>query len=365
MKFIVQKSDLYNAVINTAKASSAKSTIPALEGIHFDLSANTLTLTGYDLDLGIKTSIEVDGRTDGAIVVNSRLASDLFRKLPEGNISFEVDAKNMVNILAGDVEFSIMGMSEDDYPSIPIVNPEKSFKLPQASLKEMINQTLFAVAVNEIKPVHTGSKFDIIDGELNVVSVDGVRMAIRREKVDFEDISFVVPGKTLNEISRMLEDVADKEVILCVDRNQISFEIGNYTVISRLLEGDFINYENSLSFESDIVAKVNVRELSDSLERAMLLINEKHKSPVKLEFEANVLKISCASSLGRVNDSIKIDYVGAPLKIGLNAKYMLDAVRHSNCDMVRIMLVSSIKPVKVLPLEGDSFTFLIMPMRIK
>ena len=365
MKFIAQKSEIYDAVINTGKAASAKSTIPALEGIHFDLNENTLTLTGYDLDLGIKTSFQVDGKDNGAIVINARLVSDLIRKLPDGNICFDVDEKNMVNIKAGEVEFSIMGMQEDDYPSIPVVSPEKSFSMPQALLKEMINQTLFAVAVNEIKPVHTGSKFDIIDGELNVVSVDGVRMAIRKEKVDFEDFSFVVPGKTLSEVSRMLDDDTEKKVTLCVDRNQISFEVEKYTIISRLLEGDFINYANSMSFNSDIVAKVNVREFSDSLERAMLLINEKHKSPVKLEFEPGMLKISCASSLGKVNDSIKIEYSGTPLKIGLNAKYMLDAISHSNSDMVKIMLMSAIKPVKVLPIEGDSFTFLIMPMRIK
>lgn len=365
MKFKCLQSTLITAVQNAAKAASAKSTIPALEGILFSVQNGELTLTGYDLDLGIQTSLAVNESENGGIVLNARLISDIIRKMPNSEISFEVTENLMVNLYGGEAEFSILGMEISDYPNVPQINPQTSFKIPQKELKSMIGQTLFAVAATDLKPVHMGSKFDLKDNMLSIVSVDGVRMALRKEKIEFDDISFVVPGKALGEIFRMLDETSENDAVLCVERNQISFEIGSYIIISRLLEGDFINYRNAMSFETDIIAEVNVRELADSLERTLLLINEKHKSPVRLEFKDEWLSVSCTTALGKINDKIRVSYNGNPLVIGVNAKYLLEAIKHSESDMVRIMLSGSLSPIKILPKDGDSFIFLVLPIRMK
>lgn len=365
MKFICEKGKFFEAVQNTAKAAAGKSPIPALEGILLTLEGNELTITGYDLDIGIKTNIDVVGKEDGEIVLSARLINDIIRKMPSGDISVEADEKCMVNLTAGDVEFAIMGLSSNDYPIVPSVNPETSFTMPQASLKSMIGQTLFAIATTDTKPVHMGSKFEVIDNVLNVVSVDGVRMARRQEPVIFSNIGFVVPGKTLNEIQRMLEDDSEKTVTMCIDRNQISFSIGSYVIISRLLEGDFINYNNVMNFTCDTWATVNCREFIDTLDRTLLLINDKHKSPVKCEFNGDTLSVSCTTALGKINDKINIEYNGNPLTIGFNAKYMLDALKNSDSDQVKILLSGALSPIKITPMQGESFSFLVLPVRLK
>lgn len=365
MKFICEKGKFFDAIQNTSKAAATKSPIPALEGILLTLEENQLVITGYDLDIGIKTEIEVVGKEDGEIVLSARLINDIIRKMPNGEISVSANENCMVNLNSGDVEFSIMGLSSNDYPVVPSVNPETSFTMSQAALKSMIGQTLFAIATTDTKPVHMGSKFEIINNVLNVVSVDGVRMARRQEPVVFNDIAFVVPGKTLSEIQRMLEDDGDKNVTMCIDRNQISFQIGSYIIISRLLDGDFINYNNVMNFSCETLATVNCREFIDTLERTLLLISDKHKSPVKCEFNSETLSVSCTTALGKINDKINIEYNGSQLSIGFNAKYMLDALKNSETDQVKILLSGALSPIKIIPMQGESFSFLVLPVRLK
>lgn len=365
MKFTCNKDTILSAVQTTSKAAAGKSSIPALEGILLELEGNTLTVTGYDLDLGIKTSIEVNGDESGNIVINAKMAGDIIRKMPSGEISFECGENNIADISGKNTTFSVMCMSADDYPNVPQVDPKNSFSLPQKLLKSMIVQTKFAVAVVDSKPALMGCKFEIEDNILSVVAVDGVRIALRQEPVTYDNISFIVPAKTLEELTHILSDDNDKNVTLSIDKNQISFAVNDYVMISRLLDGDFIPYRNYLKCTSDVYAEVNCREMIDMLDRTMLIINEKNKNPIRCEIKDDTIFMSCTTAIGKVNDQISTKYNGEPLVIGFNAKYMLDAFKACDTDTVKMIVTSSVAPIIVLPMEGGEFTYLVLPMRLK
>lgn len=365
MKFSCPKEIILSAVQTTSKAAAGKSSIPALEGILMELEGNTLTVTGYDLDIGIKTSIEVTGIESGNIVINARMAGDIIRKMPSGDITFECGGNNIAEISGRDTNFSVMCMSADDYPNVPQVNPDTSFTMPQKLLKSMIVQTKFAVAVVDSKPALMGCKFELEDNILNVVAVDGVRIALRQEPLTYNNISFIVPAKTLEELTHILSDDNDKNVIVSVDKNQISFTVDGYIMISRLLDGDFIQYKTYLKCTSGVYAEVNCREMIDMLERTMLIINEKNKNPIRCEIKDGSINMSCTTAIGKVNDRISVKYNGQPLVIGFNAKYMLDAFKACDSDTVKLVATSSVAPIIILPMEGNAFTYLVLPMRLK
>lgn len=365
MKFSCGKEIILSAVQTTSKAAAGKSSIPALEGILMELEGNTLTVTGYDLDIGIKTSIEVNGIESGNIVINARIAGDIIRKMPSGDITFECGGNNIAEISGRDTNFSVMCMSADDYPNVPQVNPETSFTMPQKLLKSMIVQTKFAVATVDNKPALMGCKFELEDNVLSVAAVDGVRIALRQEPLTYNNMSFIVPAKTLEELTHILSDDNDKNVIVSVDKNQISFTVDGYIMISRLLDGDFIPYKSYLKNTSEVFAVVNCREMTDMLERTMLIINEKNKNPIRCEIKDGTITMSCTTAIGKVNDKISVSYNGQPLVIGFNAKYMLDAFKACDTDTVKLVVTSSVAPILILPMEGNAFTYLVLPMRLK
>lgn len=365
MKFSCQKETILGAVQTTSKAAASKSSIPALEGILLELEGNTLTVTGYNLDIGIKTDIQVNGIESGNIVINARMAGDIIRKMPSGELTFSCDGNNMATIVSRETEFSVMCMSADDYPVVPQVNPETSFSVPQKMIKSMIMQTKFAVAVTDTKPALMGCKFEICDNILNVVAVDGVRIALRQEPVVYDNIEFIVPAKTLDELTHILADDNDKNVTFCIDKNQISFSVGDYIMISRLIDGEFIAYKNHLVCNEEVFAEVNCRDMIDMLDRTMLIINEKNKNPIRCELNGDTLSMSCTTGLGKINDKMTVKYSGAPVTIGFNAKYMLDAFKACDTDSVKMIMSSAVAPIIIKPLSGNEFTYFILPMRLK
>lgn len=365
MKFSCSKETLLSAVQTTAKAAAGKSTIAALEGVLMELEGNILTVTGYDLDIGIKTSIEVKGIESGNIVINAKMAGDIIRKMPTGDITFECGENNVAEISGRDTNFSVMCMSADDYPNVPQVNPDTSFSMPQKLLKSMIVQTKFAVAVVDSKPALMGCKFELEDNILSVAAVDGVRIALRQESLTYNNISFIVPAKTLEELTHILSDDNDKNVTISIDKNQISFTVDSYIMISRLLDGDFIPFKNYLKCSADVYAEVNCREMIEMLDRTMLIINEKNKNPIRCEIKDGSIYMSCTTAIGKVNDKISVKYNGEPIVIGFNAKYMLDAFKACDTDTVKLVVTSSVAPIIILPMNGNAFTYLVLPMRLK
>ena len=246
MKFTVNKSDIAEAVSNIQRAVSTKTSIPALEGILLSATETGLELCAYDLELGITTVIPAFVMEPGKAVLSAKLFSDIVRRTPAETVTVSVDEKNMATLESGYSRFSIIGIPAEEFPELPKLSDSTQISLPGALLKSMIRQTLFAIAESDAKPIHQGSLFSLENGILDVVSVDGYRLAVRREPVDFsEDLSFVVPGKTLSELLKLIKD-SEEPVEISAGRRHILFKIDNYTVISSLLEGEFLNYKAAI-----------------------------------------------------------------------------------------------------------------------
>lgn len=365
MKFICNRQKLCEAVLNVSRAVTTKSSIPALEGILFQAADQTLTLTGYDLEMGITTVLEADIQEPGDVVINARLISDILRKVDCESVTITVDAKMLTIINAGVSEFTILGNPASEYPDMPQIGSESQLALKADTLKSMIDQTIFAVAITDQKPVHTGSLFSLKDGEITIVSVDGFRLAIRKEKAAVsEELSFVVPGKTLSEISKLLGDL-EEDVQVFVGKKHIIFEIKDYRIISRLLEGEFLDYKAAIPTSAATTVRLSAGKFVDCVERVSLLITDRLKSPLKVAFEEGTVSLSCTTSMGKAFDQLPCQITGEQTQIGFNNKYLIDALKNCDCDEIRLELNGPLSPMQVLPVEGDSFLFLVLPVRLK
>ena len=361
MKFICETEMLSQACQNVQRAVSVKTSIPAVECIFIKALSNELILTGYDLEFGIYTAIPARIEESGGILINSKILCEILRKLPGEFVSIESDERHLANITSGEAKYTIMGMSPDEYPELPPVN------IPQGMLKEMVRQTIFAVAVNDAsKIVHTGIKIDIEERLISLIAVDGFRLAIRKEAIDYdgESLSFVVPAKTMSEVVKLISD-ENAPISLGVGKRHIVFEIGGYSVVSRLLEGDFLNYKTAVPTVSTTTVKVNTRLLIESIERTSLIISDKLTSPVRCLFNDNTIKISSSTAIGTANDKINAEVAGETVEIGFNNRFLLDALKVCDTDEIKIELNTAVAPIIILPPEGDSFIFLILPVRLK
>lgn len=365
MKFTVEKRLLNEAVTNLQRAVSSKTSIPALEGILIRSEENRLILTAYDLEIGMQTELPAIISAPGAIILTAKLFAEIVRRSPDEDITIDVDDRNTATITSGVSCFTIIGMDSAEFPELPKITDADTIKMPQELLKSMIRQTLFAVADSTAKPIHQGSLFKIENGNLDVVSVDGYRLALRREAINYaNNTEFVVPGKTLSKVLKLLKD-SEGEVEICPSRRHILFRIDNYTVISALLEGEFLDYKSALPKDKKTEVTVSTRTMIESVERVSLLITDRLKSPVRCVIGEDTVKLFCTTTMGRAIDQISAEISGDQLEIGFNNKYLLDALRAAETDEVRLQLGGPISPMLVLPKEGDAFSFLVLPVRLR
>ncbi len=366
MKILCNKQQLIEAVGTVQRAVASKSTLPALEGILLRASGSTLYLAGFDMELGITTTIGATVKEPGELVLPARMFGDIVRKMPGDIIEMNADDKYHTTIRTDVTDFDIMGMTAADYPDIPNVEDGVSISLSQPVLKGMIRQTIFAVAgPNDPRPIYTGTKFEVTPEKLRLISVDGYRMAMRNEPIQGEEtMEFVVPGKTLQEILKLLKD-EEKPCALIVGRRHIIFEVDGYAVISRLLDGEFMAYDKIISAETTSTVTVNTRSFIDAVDRVSLVINDRLKSPLVCEFRDGGIGVSCATPLGKANDRIMAVIEGNEEEMGFNSRFLLDALKNSETDEVRLELNGALRPMTILPKEGDSFLFLVLPVRLK
>lgn len=367
MKFICNKQELSEAISNVSRAVSPKSTISALEGIKVKVSPGSLELTAYNLEIGIITSISADTQDSGEFVVSSRLFSEFTRRMSGDTITFDVDENLVINISCSATECSFSAMSAGEYPDLPKVDAEKTFSVKQSTLKSMITQTSYAASLNESKPILTGELFDIEDGSFNMVAIDGFRLAIRKELIECPDnYHFVVPKKAVLEVSTLIKDDSEDKVCnISTNNRHIIFEVNNVFVISRLLEGNFHNYKLSIPNGCKTEVIISKKEFSTCLERCSLLIDEKNKSAIRCEIADGNIKISCKTGIGKINDVIPADISGETVTIGFNNKLLLEALRACEGDKIRLCFNGAMKVIEILPLEGDSYIFLVMPIQLK
>lgn len=366
MKFICSRQALSEAISSVSRAVSQKSSITALEGIKVSVEPGKVTLTGYNLEIGMTTSIDAQTEDTGEFVVSTRLFSEFTRKMTSDEVTFDIDNGHIINISSGSTECSFSGISAEEYPDLPEVDALKSFSVKASTLKSMINMTSYAASMNETKPVLTGELFDIENGKFNLVAMDGFRLAIRCENASTNDtFRFVVPKKAMQEVSTLVKDDDEAECMICTNDRHIIFQVGRVYVIARLLEGSFHNYKLSIPSECKTEVIVNKRLLAASLDRCSLIIDEKNKAPLRCEVGNGVIRIACKTGIGKVNDAIPADISGEAVTIGFNNRLMLEAVRAAEGDTVRIRFNGAMKVIEMLPPEGEDYIFLVMPIKLK
>ena len=369
MKFSCEKA-LLNTAINVAgRAVSPKSSIPALEGILLETAGDRVKLTGYNLETGIRTTVEADVREEGSLVLSARLFGDIIRSLPDDVVKITTDGMT-VNISCGMSDFHIMGTDPREFPDLPSVDDGSALFIQQGKLKSMIAQTIFAVSDNESRPIHTGSLFDIADGKLTMVAVDGYRLALRKEAVEKtvsgNAFSFVVPGAALKEVERICSD-SDNDAEITLGKRHVLFQMGSTLLISRRLEGEFLNYKQTIPRENPIKVEAVKREIQSTVERVSLIISEKLKSPLRCTFGDCCLNITTKTAVGDAFDSCVYAGNGKGLEIGFNHRYLMDALKAAPADSVRIELNTPTSPCLILPNDDheDNFLYMVLPVRLK
>ncbi|MDD2956662.1 MAG: DNA polymerase III subunit beta [Oscillospiraceae bacterium] len=367
MKFSCEKALLQNAIGVASRAVSQKSTIPALEGLLLH-AAEAVTVSGYNMKTGIRTTLSADVTEPGELVLNARLFGEIIRRMPDDVITFSSDEKMTVHLHCGDADFNISGLSAADYPELPEVEDEYSVSLQQKTLRAMIEETLFAVSTNESRPVHTGSLFEIGEQGLTVVSVDGFRLAIRKEpleKVNGGYFSFVAPGSALSEIEKICGDVEDLASIT-LGKRHILFEVGETQLICRRLEGEFLDYKSAVPRKNPISVVADTKEMIQSIDRVSVVISDKLKSPVRCIFEKDRVLLSAKTASGEAKDICRLAGDGGELEIGFNNRYLMEALRYAPADTVKIELNTGVSPAVIVPAEGEErFLYMVLPVRLK
>jgi len=320
MKITCNTDLLTAAAQNVQRATSTKTSLPAAEGILLkaDASEKKLYLTGYDLDVGVKTALDVSISEPGEIVLNARILCDILRRLPAETVEIEADERQLCVIHSGEMEYKLVGIDAAEFPELPVISDTTPVLVDAKVLGDMIRRTIFATSTNESKKVHTGVKFELSPNKLQLAAVDGFRLAVRTEVVNYTgpDLSFIVPAKTLSEVTKLL---ADEDVVsLNVASRHIIFEIGSYSVISRLLDGEFLDYKAAIPKKFGTTVTVDVKTMESSIERTSLLITDRLKSPLRCVFDGNTIKISSTTTLGAASDRIPAKVEGERVEIGFN-----------------------------------------------
>jgi len=368
VKIICNKEILLEALAKVFRAVPTQSAIKETTGVLVCGKKDTVTLTGYDLSMGIVCELNGDIIEEGSIIIPPPFL-EIVRRSSGEDITISVGEDNMILIESGFTKFDLFGLSANGYPELPIFKDEFTFDLPQAILRRMIRQTVFAVSQTEARPVQQGVLFELENGLLTMVALDGFRMAISKEKVGYlKNGKFVIPGKTLNEILRILNE--NDVVSLSIGKTHAAFLINGCKIYTRLItQGEFINYKSIIPTTYNTAVKINTRALIESVEKVSLLVEtqatKRAKNSIVVRFADNITALGCVTMAGKAQDKISCEITGNDIEVGINNSYILDALRAAEFDEVVIRLTSTFAAIKIVPPSDDSFTFLVMPVRTK
>lgn len=366
MIFLCEKEKLFEAVNTVIKAVSSKSPLPILEGILISTDDASLILTTNNLEMGIECRIPAVVKENGSVVIgDAKVFSEIIRKLPNDVINVEVNDNHQATIKCRKSIYNIICLSSEEFPELPPIKEKTSLKIEASLLKKMLRKTVYAVSTRPEKPSLTGSLFEIEGDVLNIVSLDGFRMAISREKVNAEkDEKFIISGKALNDIIRILKDDDSPVTIKLTDKYAL-FEYENTKIVSRLIEGEFFNYKSIIPSEYKIKTAVSLADILTCVERTDPIVAvDIIKNPVKMTIEGNYLSMDCITSTGKVHDVIEIEGNNENIEIGFNQRYLHEALAACECDEITMELNGSLNPCIIRPLEGDDFLFMVLPVKI-
>jgi len=367
MRFTCEKSMLVMGLNITGRTVAQKSALSAIEGILCQ-AVSGLSLTGYNMETAITYQIDAEVTDAGSCILPAKLFGDIIRRLPEGPVTVVVDDNYKVSIRAGYASFTISAEPADDYPELPDVGSGRSISIPQSALKELISGTIFAVSENQGRPIHTGVKFEVEDDKVSAVAVDGFRLARRTyhtQEPTGRNISFVVPAQGLKEAEKILQD-SEEDVAFTLGSKHILFQMGDATLICRLLEGDFLDWRRVVPTNCPVKLIANVSDLASSIERVGLIVSEKYKSPVRCVFSDQVLQLRTNTTIGAAEDPCAIAGDGKELEIGFNVRYLADALRAIPSEEVVLELTNGLSPIVLTPAEEKyDYAYMVLPVRIK
>lgn len=366
MKFECEKTLLASAIEGVSRAITNRSAIPVLEGIYLKAEGFNLTLTGYDMEMGITTTIECNVLVPGETVLEAKLLLSMVSRMPAGDVRIELTDEGQTIISGGVAEFEIPAMNASDYPSLPVTGADNTMTIPTSMMRELIEKTIYAVSQDDKKPAHTGELFVIEPGSLTIVALDGYRLAIIQRDVECtRDIRIIIPAKTLQELLKIMGG-PDDPVKIDANRRYVVFTTNGYTIMSRLIEGDFLNYESVIPKEKRTRVTVDCKTFINTIERASLIITERLKNPLRITFAEDKITVRCQTPLGKVVDEFApVAMTGDPVEIGFNNRYLLDAMRYSKCERMVLEINGPLSPVKILPEDGKDFIYLVLPVRFK
>ncbi len=366
MRFTCEKSMLVTGLNITGRTVAQKSSLSAIEGI-LCRAGNGLSLTGYNMETAITYDIEADVSDMGECILPAKLFGDIIRRLPEGPVTVVVDDQYKVAIRSGYASFSISAEGAEDYPELPDVSDGKAIKIPQTAMKELIGGTIFSVSENQGRPIHTGVKFEVDNETVSAIAVDGFRLARRTyhtEEPTGRTLSFVVPAQGLKEVEKILQE-GEEDVAFTLGTKHILFQMGNATLICRLLEGDFLDWRRVVPTGCPIQLVANVGELTSSLERVGLIVSEKYKSPVRCLFSNQQLHLKTNNTIGVAEDRCSFAGDGKELEIGFNVRYLIDALRAVPAEEVVLELTNSLSPIVMTPADDkQDYAYMVLPVRI-
>lgn len=368
MRFTCEKSTLVSAISVASRTVAQKSSLTAIEGIFCRAGLDRLELTGFNLETAITVSVESEIQETGVCIMPARLFFDIVRRLPEGPVSIHVDEeKYKVEIKAGFSSFNISATNAEDYPELPDVENRNGITMPQSKLREMISGTLFAVSENQSRPIHTGCLFEVADGAISLVAVDGYRLARRTyhpEEPTDRQMHFVVPAAALKEVEKILGEEGD--VSFNLGPKHILFQMGNATLVCRLLEGDFLDWRRVIPTDCPVKVVAHVSDLAATIERVGLIVTEKLKSPVRCIFGDNVATFRTATAIGVAEDRCAIAGNGQELEIGFNCHYLTDALKAVPSEEVCLELKNGLSPIVFTPVrKEDDFAYMVLPVRLR
>ena len=370
MQIICDKDKIIKAINSVVKGVASKTTMPILEGILIQTNDNEIKLTTYDLEIGIEYIMDCEVKEQGSTVVNAVMFSEIIRKLPDTQIYISLNDKNLLQIECEGSLYKLATMNPAEFPELPKIEVENSIELEQNNLKNMIRKTIFAVSTEDTRPIFTGCLFQIENNQLSLVAVDGFRLALRTIFLNKQTNNFsaVIPGKTLNEMNKILSDSFDF-VRIGVSKNQALFEMDNCKVVTRILEGEFLNYKNVIPTNWESRIKVNKNNLQNSFERISLIssssIEKEKKYPVKVEIDIGKVTISCTNQTGDAKEELYVSTEGKNLEAGFNPKYFLDSLKAIEDEEVFVEFGTSISPCLIKPTDSSEYVYMILPIRLK
>lgn len=366
MQFTCNKNELVKAVGIVSKAVTGRSSLPILECLYMKAENGSLVLIGNDLDLGIRTEIDATVREEGEIAINAKMFSEIIRRLPSDIITLKEGENREIKISSGLSDFSLKGQDAAQFPELPTVGEGENFVLSQKVFRDMIKNTIFSIAPEDSgRAVLTGELMDIRDGYLYLVSVDGFRISMRRCAVNYsEDKKAVVPGKALNELQKILEGEDDALVNISLIGNHAKFEIDKTVVLTRLVEGEFLQYQRNLNMEYPAFAQVNTKDLLESVDRAALISRESKNSPIRFQIERDRMVITSNAESSSVHEELPCAYNGEDLAIAFNPKYFMDALKAIESEKINIYFSTSLIPCVMKDPEADDYKYLILPIRL-